>query len=69
LATVIIVVAEALSCLLDGLWRRPAGEGARGARARRVADPAAAPRAFRRAFFLISADDSGTALEGTIILL
>jgi hypothetical protein len=67
-ATAIIVVAGALSCVLDGLWRRRAGEGAGAVRARRVADAGTARRAFPRAFFLISADDIGIALEGTIIL-
>jgi hypothetical protein len=37
-------------------------------RAGLVADAGAAVRAFRPAFFFISADDSGTVLEGTIIL-
>ena len=67
-ATAVIVVAGSLCCLPNVLRRRRAGEGAGAVRARRVADAGTARRAFRRAFFLISADDSGTALEGTIIL-
>jgi hypothetical protein len=64
-----IIVAEgSLSRLPNSLWRRRAGEVVRAMRARRVADAGAAARAFRPAFFFISAEDSGTALEGTIIL-
>jgi hypothetical protein len=64
----IIVAAGSLPCLPNGLWRRRAGEVVRAMRARRVADAGAGSRAFRPAFFFISAEDSGTVLEGTIIL-
>jgi hypothetical protein len=63
-----IALARALSCLGKGLRRRRDGEDAGAMRARRVADDGAARRAFRRAFFLIDADDSGTGREGTTIL-
>ena len=62
----IIVAAGSFPCLADP-WRRRAGEAVRGTRARLVADARDASRAFR-AFFFISAEDSGTILEGTIIL-
>lgn len=62
------VAAGSLPSLPTGLWRRRTSEGVRAMRARRVADAGGAARAFRPAFFFITADDSGTALEGTIIL-
>jgi hypothetical protein len=67
-STAIIEAAGSLPCLPNGLWWRRAGEVVRATRARRVADAGAAGRVCRPAFFFISADDSGTALEGSVIL-
>ena len=64
---VVVTAAGSLLRFAAGLRGLRAGEDVRALRTRSVADAGGAFRTFRPAFFFISADDSGTILEGTII--